>query len=54
VFTGANPLVELPLGLALSDRFGVASIAIVTKTLVEVIGMVVYVRVIPRLVPTRT
>jgi arsenite transporter len=53
VFTGAtrNSLVVLPLALALPDTLGVAAIVIVTQTLVEVIGMVIYVRVIPRLIP---
>lgn len=53
VFTGAtrNSLVVLPLALALPDAFGVAGIVIVTQTLVEVIGMVIYVRVIPKLTP---
>jgi ACR3 family arsenite transporter len=51
VFTGAtrNSLVVLPLALALPDAFGVAGIVIVTQTLVEVVGMVIYVRVVPRL-----
>jgi arsenite transporter len=52
VFTGAtrNSLVVLPLALALPDTLSVAAIVIVTQTLVEVIGMVIYVRVIPRLI----
>lgn len=51
VFTGAtrNSLVVLPLALALPDAFGVAGIVIVAQTLVEVVGMVIYVRVVPRL-----
>ncbi|MFC5290838.1 bile acid:sodium symporter [Actinokineospora guangxiensis] len=53
VFTGAtrNSLVVLPLALALPDAFAVAAVVVVAQTLVEVIGMVVYVRLIPRLVP---
>jgi ACR3 family arsenite efflux pump ArsB len=53
VFTGAtrNSLVVLPLALALPDRLTVAAAVVVTQTLVEVLGMVVYVRLIPRLVP---
>ncbi|MFF8567138.1 arsenic resistance protein [Streptomyces albidoflavus] len=53
VFSGAtrNSLVVLPLALALPDRFAVAGAVVVTQTLVEVVGMVVYVRLIPRLVP---
>ncbi|WP_328691154.1 bile acid:sodium symporter [Streptomyces phaeochromogenes] len=53
VFTGAtrNSLVVLPLALALPDTLSVAAVVVVTQTLVEVIGMVTYVRLIPRLVP---
>ncbi|OHV57288.1 arsenic resistance protein [Pseudofrankia sp. BMG5.36] len=53
VFTGAtrNSLVVLPLALALPDDLAVAAVAVVTQTLVEVVGMVVYVRAIPRLLP---
>ncbi|HEX7305465.1 arsenic resistance protein [Lentzea sp.] len=52
VFTGAtrNSLVVLPLALALPGD--VAGVVVVTQTLVEVVGMVVYVRAVPRLVPT--
>ena len=55
VFTGAtrNSLVVLPLALALPDAYAIAAVVIVTQTLVEVIGMVIYVRAIPRLLPTR-
>lgn len=51
VFTGAtrNSLVVLPLALALPGD--VAAVVVVTQTLVEVVGMVVYVRVVPRLLP---
>ncbi|WP_078592130.1 MerR family transcriptional regulator [Streptomyces megasporus] len=53
VFTGAtrNSLVVLPLALALPDDLAVAAVVVVTQTLVEVVGMVIYVRAIPRLVP---
>lgn len=53
LFTGAtrNSLVVLPLALALPDEFAVAAVVVVTQTLVEVIGMVAYVRLVPRLVP---
>jgi len=53
VFTGAtrNSLVVLPLALALPDAFGVAGIVIVAQTLVEVVGMVIFVRVVPWFVP---
>lgn len=53
VFTGAtrNSLVVLPLALALPDGLSVAAAVVVTQTLVEVLGMVAYVRLVPRLVP---
>ncbi|WP_371503227.1 bile acid:sodium symporter [Kitasatospora sp. NBC_00374] len=53
VFTGAtrNSLVVLPLALALPDDLAVAAVVVVTQTLVEVVGMVAYVRLVPRLVP---
>ena len=53
VFTGAtrNSLVVLPLALALGDAYALTAAVIVTQTLVEVLGMVVYVRWVPRLVP---
>ncbi|WP_375803478.1 arsenic resistance protein [Streptomyces sp. A012304] len=54
VFTGAtrNSLVVLPLALALPDTYAIAAVVVVTQTLVEVIGMVVYIRTVPRLLPT--
>ncbi|AKH86837.1 arsenic resistance protein [Streptomyces sp. CNQ-509] len=54
VFTGAtrNSLVVLPLALALPDRLAAAAVVIVTQTLVEVVGMVIYVRLVPRLLPS--
>lgn len=53
VFTGAtrNSLVVLPLALALPDRLSLAAVVVVTQTLVEVMGMVIYVRTVPRLLP---
>ncbi|MEV7869478.1 bile acid:sodium symporter [Streptomyces sp. NPDC088124] len=56
VFTGAtrNSLVVLPMALALPDDLAVAAVVVVTQTLVEVLGMVAYVRLVPRLVPDRT
>ncbi|EMF52985.1 arsenic resistance protein [Streptomyces sp. SID5476] len=53
VFTGAtrNSLVVLPLALALPDALVVAAVVVVTQTLVEVLGMVAYVRLIPSLLP---
>ncbi|NJQ03095.1 arsenic resistance protein [Streptomyces zingiberis] len=55
VFTGAtrNSLVVLPLALALPDAFAVAAAVVVAQTLVEVVGMVACVRLVPRLVPER-
>lgn len=46
-------LVVLPLALALPDALSVAAVVVVTQTLVEVLGMVAYVRLVPRLVPDR-
>lgn len=53
VFTGAtrNSLVVLPLALALPDRLSLAAAVVVAQTLVEVLGMVAYVRLVPRLIP---
>ncbi|MDQ1106571.1 bile acid:sodium symporter [Nocardioides zeae] len=53
VFSGAtrNSLVVLPLALALPEAYAIAALVVVTQTLVELVGMVVYVRVVPRLVP---
>ena len=55
LFTGAtrNSLVVLPLALALGDAYALTGAVIVTQTLVEVVGMVIYVRVVPRLLPDR-
>lgn len=56
LFTGAtrNSLVVLPLALALPTGFELAAAVIVTQTLVEVLGMVAYVRYVPRLIPHAT
>jgi ACR3 family arsenite efflux pump ArsB len=53
VFSGAtrNSLVVLPLALALPEAYAIAALVVVTQTLVELVGMVVYVRLAPRLVP---
>ena len=55
VFSGAtrNSLVVLPLALALPEPLAIAALVVVTQTLVELVGMVVYVRLIPRLIPAR-
>jgi len=52
-FSGAtrNSLVVLPLALALPAQYAIAAVAVVTQTLVELVGMVIYVRVVPRLTP---
>ncbi|MEV4418515.1 bile acid:sodium symporter [Patulibacter sp. NPDC049589] len=53
VFTGAtrNSLVVLPLALSLGDVYAITGAVIVTQTLVEILGMVAYVRLAPRLLP---
>ncbi|CAJ1505368.1 arsenic resistance protein [[Mycobacterium] burgundiense] len=53
VFSGAtrNSLVVLPLALALPDAYAITAVIVVTQTLIELVGMVIYVRVIPRLIP---
>ena len=53
VFSGAtrNSLVILPLALALPEPLALVALVIVTQTLIELIGMVIYVKVLPRLVP---
>lgn len=55
VFSGAtrNSLVVLPLALALPETLALTAVVVVTQTLVELIGMVIYVRLIPRLVPRK-
>src|SRR5262249_53064151 len=53
LFTGAtrNSLVVLPLALALDESaYALAPAVVVTQTLVEVLGMVVYVRAVPKLI----
>ena len=51
IFSGAtrNSLVVLPLALALGEEYAVAAAVIVTQTMVEVLGMVAYLRVVPLL-----
>lgn len=55
VFSGAtrNSLVVLPLALALPEGLGLAASVVVTQTLVELVGMVVWVRLVPALLPVR-
>ncbi|NNG96444.1 arsenic resistance protein [Gordonia araii] len=52
VFSGAtrNSLVILPLVLALPAAFDLAPLVVVTQTLVELIVMIVFVRLIPRII----
>jgi ACR3 family arsenite efflux pump ArsB len=52
MFSGAtrNSLVVLPLALALPASLSLAPVVVVTQTLVELVGMIVFVRVVPRLV----
>ncbi len=52
VFSGVtrNSLVVLPLALAFPPSLGLAAVVVVTQTLVELIGMVIFVRLIPQLV----
>lgn len=53
LFSGAtrNSLVVLPLVLALPAAFDLAPLVVVTQTLVELVAMVVFVRLVPRMVP---
>ena len=55
VFSGAtrNSLVVLPLALALPPMFAVTPAVVIAQTLVELVGMVVYVRFLPLLTPRR-
>lgn len=54
IFSGAtrNSLVVLPLALALPESLALVPLVIVTQTLVELIGMVIYVELIPRVIRT--
>ncbi len=52
VFSGAtrNSLVVLPLALALPEPLSLVPLVVLTQTIVELIAMVIFVRLIPRLV----
>ncbi|MGJ0120302.1 arsenic resistance protein [Williamsia sp. MIQD14] len=52
VFSGAtrNSLVVLPLAVALPPALDLAPAVVVTQTLVELLGMVVYVRIVPMVI----
>lgn len=56
VFSGAtrNSLVVLPLALALPEPLALVALVVVTQTLIELIGMVTYVKVLPKLMPAPT
>ncbi len=43
----------LPLALALPASLALTPAVVVTQTLVELVGMIVYVRLVPRLLPAR-
>ncbi|MGU3500708.1 arsenic resistance protein [Mycobacterium sp. C31M] len=53
IFSGAtrNSLVVLPLALELPEAYAITPVIVVTQTLVELVGMVIYVRLVPRLAP---
>lgn len=55
VFSGTtrNSLVVLPLALSLPAPLALAPLAIVTQTLVELVGMVLLVRIVPEIVPRK-
>jgi ACR3 family arsenite efflux pump ArsB len=55
IFSGAtrNSLVVLPLALALPAELALAPLVVVTQTLVELVGMVVFVRLVPRIAPSQ-
>lgn len=49
-----NSLVVLPLALALGPGYELTPIVVVTQTMVELVGLLVLTRVMPRLVPVRS
>lgn len=55
VFSGAtrNSLVVLPLALALPASLSIVPLVVVTQTLVELVGMILFVRLVPRLTTRR-
>lgn len=56
IFSGTtrNSLVVLPLALALPVELAIAPLAVVTQTFVELVGMVILVRLVPKLTPETT
>ena len=55
IFSGAtrNSLIVLPLALALPAELAIAPLAVVTQTLIELVGMVAFVRLVPKIAPDR-
>ncbi|MFC6356118.1 arsenic resistance protein [Luethyella okanaganae] len=55
IFSGAtrNSLVVLPLALALPAELAIAPLAVVTQTLIELMGMVLFVRLVPKVAAER-
>lgn len=53
IFSGAtrNSLVVLPLAMALPVELAIAPLAVVTQTLIELVGMLVFVRLVPKMSP---
>ncbi|ALQ30784.1 MULTISPECIES: arsenic resistance protein [Micrococcaceae] len=55
VFSGAtrNSLVVLPLALAMPEPFALVPAVVVAQTIIELLGMLIYVKVVPRLIPEK-
>ncbi|GAA1483259.1 arsenic resistance protein [Brachybacterium fresconis] len=55
IFSGVtrNSLVVLPLVLALPATFEIAPLVVVTQTLVELVAMIIFIRLIPRVLSVR-
>lgn len=53
VFSGVtrNSLVVLPLVLSLPEEYVLAPLVVVTQTLVELVAMILFVRLVPRVIP---
>lgn len=54
VFSGStrNSLVVLPLALALPEPLAFAALVVLTQTLIELLGMILFVRFLPRMIRT--
>ena len=48
-----NSLMVLPLALALAELLAIAALVVVTQTLIELVGMVGYIWLVPRIWPAR-